>query len=125
MTEKEIIGKMNDFWAQSGKSKAEMSLKFKDISSEIIRAQNSSFGENQKNLLTLMLKPFQDQLIDFKKKIEATHEDNLKFDEQIKMLFSLNQTLSNEAENLTNALKGNKKIQGKIKFRRLCRTLYK
>lgn len=25
MTEKEIIGKMNDFWAQSGKSKAEMS----------------------------------------------------------------------------------------------------
>ena len=94
------------------KSKAEMSLKFKDISSEIIRAQNSSFGENQKNLLTLMLKPFQDQLIDFKKKIEATHEDNLKFDEQIKMLFSLNQTLSNEAENLTNALKGNKKIQG-------------
>lgn len=25
MTEKEIIGKMNDFWVQSGKSKAEMS----------------------------------------------------------------------------------------------------
>lgn len=25
MAEKEIIGKMNDFWAQSGKSKAEMS----------------------------------------------------------------------------------------------------
>lgn len=25
MTEKEITGKMNDFWAQSGKSKAEMS----------------------------------------------------------------------------------------------------
>lgn len=25
MTEKEIIGKMTDFWAQSGKSKAEMS----------------------------------------------------------------------------------------------------
>lgn len=25
MTEKEIVGKMNDFWAQSGKSKAEMS----------------------------------------------------------------------------------------------------
>ena len=25
MTEKEIIGKMNDFWTQSGKSKAEMS----------------------------------------------------------------------------------------------------
>ncbi len=94
------------------KSKLEMSLKFKDISNEVIKAQNSSFGENQKSLLSLILKPFQDQLSDFKKKIETTHEDNLKFDEQIKMLFSLNKNLSVEAENLANALKGNKKIQG-------------
>ena len=94
------------------KSKAEMSLKFKDISNEVIRTQNTSFNESQKSLLSLMLKPFQDQLLDFKKKIEMTHDDNIKFDEQIKMLFSLNQNLSNEAENLANALKGNKKIQG-------------
>ena len=87
-------------------------MKFKDISNEVIKAQNSSFGENQKSLLSLILKPFQDQLSDFKKKIETTHEDNLKFDEQIKMLFSLNKNLSVEAENLANALKGNKKIQG-------------
>ena len=44
--------------------------------------------------------------------MDASHDDNIKFDEQIKNLFNLNQSLSKEAENLANALKGNKKIQG-------------
>ncbi|MBR2300304.1 MAG: DNA recombination protein RmuC [Alphaproteobacteria bacterium] len=103
---------MSDKLAFLEKSKEEMSLKFKDISNEIIKAQNQTFGENQKNTLGLLLKPFQDQLVEFKKKIEESHDDNVKFDEQIKNLFSLNQTLSKEALHLSNALKGNKKIQG-------------
>ena len=103
---------MADKLAFLEKSKEEMSLKFKDISNEIIKAQNQTFGENQKNTLGLLLKPFQDQLAEFKKKIEESHDDNIKFDEQIKNLFALNQNLSKEALNLSNALKGNKKIQG-------------
>ncbi len=94
------------------KSKEEMSLRFKDISNEIIKAQNAQFGENQKMTLDLMLKPFSNQLLELKKKIEENHDDGIKFDEQIKNLFNLNQSLSQEALNLSNALKGNKKIQG-------------
>jgi len=94
------------------KSKEEMSLKFKDISNEIIKAQNTAFGQNQKTALDLMLKPFEGKLAELKKKMEESHDDRIKFDAQIKSLFDLNQSLSKEATNLSNALKGNKKIQG-------------
>lgn len=93
-------------------SKEEMSLRFKDISNQIIHSQNEQFGKEQKNSLSLLLKPFQEQMADFKQKVEKTHEDSIKFDEQIKNLLYLNQNLSKDAKDLSEALKGNKKIQG-------------
>lgn len=93
-------------------NKEELTLKFQNISNEVIKAQNATFNENQKNTMNFLLKPFADELSEFKKKMDASHDDSIKFDEQIKNLFNLNQSLSKEAENLANALKGNKKIQG-------------
>lgn len=93
-------------------NKQELSEKFQNISNEIIKAQNASFNENQKTTMNFILKPFADQLAEFKKKMDASHDDSVKFDEQIRHLFDLNNNLSKEAQNLTNALKGNKKIQG-------------
>lgn len=98
------------------KSKEELALKFRDISNEVIKAQNRQFGDEQKNAFTLLLKPFQEQMSEFKYKVEAAHQDSLKnkssFDEQFKTLLTLNQNLSKDAEDLSAALKGNKKIQG-------------
>lgn len=93
-------------------NKEELSLKFQNISNEVIKAQNAAFNENQKTTMNFLLKPFAEELSEFKKKMDASHDDSIKFDEQIKNLFNLNQSLSKEAENLANALKGNKKIQG-------------
>lgn len=107
---------MDDKLAYVEKSKEELALKFRDISNEIIKSQNQQFNEEQKNVLSLMLKPFQEQMAEFKHKVETVHEENIKskssFDEQMKNLFSLNQTLSKDAQDLSMALKGNKKIQG-------------
>lgn len=98
------------------KSKEELALKFRDISNEVIKAQNRQFGDEQKNAFTLLLKPFQEQMSEFKHKVETAHQDSLKnkssFDEQFKTLLTLNQNLSKDAEDLSAALKGNKKIQG-------------
>ena len=93
-------------------NKEELALKFQNISNEVIKAQNAAFNENQKTTMNFLLKPFAEELSEFKKKMDASHDDSIKFDEQIKNLFNLNQSLSKEAENLANALKGNKKIQG-------------
>lgn len=98
------------------KSKEEMSERFKNVSNEVIQTQQRRFNEEQKNVLNLMLEPFKQQIADFKTKVESAHEDSLKnkssFDEQLKNLLNLNQTLSKDAEDLSAALKGNKKIQG-------------
>ena len=98
------------------KSKDEMSERFKNVSNEVIQTQHRRFNEEQKNILNLMLEPFKQQIADFKTKVESANEESLKnkssFDEQFKNLLDLNQTLSKDAENLSAALKGNKKIQG-------------
>lgn len=93
-------------------NKEDMALKFRDISNQIIKAQNEHFGKEQKSSFELLLKPFQEQMADFKQKVEKTHEDSIKFDEQLKNLLYLNQNLSKDAKDLSQALKGNKKMQG-------------
>lgn len=114
------LSNQEHFWQEKlqymEKNKEDMALRFRDISNEILQNQNKQFGEEQKNAFTLLLKPFQEQLFEFKNKVETVHEDSLKnkssFDEQLKNLLNLNQTLSKDAKDLSAALKGNKKLQG-------------
>ena len=97
-------------------SKNDMSIKFRDISNEILRAQSTQINEVQKNNLNALLTPFREQLQSFKEEVSKANTENIKnkssFDEQFKSLLQLNQTLSNDAQNLTNALRGSKKMQG-------------
>ena len=97
-------------------SKNDMSMKFRDISNEILRAQSTQINEVQKNNLNALLTPFREQLQSFKEEVSKANTENIKnkssFDEQFKSLLQLNQTLSNDAQNLTNALRGSKKMQG-------------
>lgn len=97
-------------------NKNEMAVKFRDISGEILRMQSSQINEANKNNLSALLTPFREQLQSFKEEINKANTENIKnkssFDEQFKNLLQLNQTLSSDAQNLTNALRGSKKLQG-------------
>ena len=97
-------------------SKNDMAIKFRDISNEIIRMQSAQINETQKNNLSALLMPFREQLQNFKEEVSKANTENIKnktsFDEQFKNLMQMNQMLSNDAQNLTNALRGNKKMQG-------------
>lgn len=96
--------------------KEDLSLKFKNISSEIIRTQHETFATEQKNTLATIITPFTEQLKSFKSEVVAAREESIKsksgLDEQLKALSDLNKTLSKDAENLAEALKGGKKAQG-------------
>lgn len=97
-------------------SKNDMAIKFRDISNEIIRLQSSQINEAQKNNLSALLNPFREQLQSFKEEVNKANTESIKnkssFDEQFKNLLQLNQALSSDAQNLTNALRGSKKMQG-------------
>ena len=56
------------------KMKEELSLKFKDISNEIIKAQHESFSNEQKNTLSNILNPFSEQLKAFKSEVNTARE---------------------------------------------------
>lgn len=98
------------------KGKEELVLRFQSVSSEILKAQTSSFTEEQKKSLDAVLTPFKEQMADFKAKVEKAHEESIKnkssFDTQLRNLMDLNKNLSKDAQGLTDALRGNKKLQG-------------
>ncbi len=98
------------------KIKDEMTLKFKDISSEIIKNQHDTFSKAQQNTLSQILTPFTEQLNAFKSEVNQARTESIKnksnLDAQLNNLLNLNKTLSNDAQNLATALKGTSKAQG-------------
>jgi len=97
-------------------AKAELSNQFKTLASDILEEKARRFAEqNQQNLGTL-LDPLRTQLSEFKGKVEEVYvkegQERFALTEQVRQLMELNKTLSKDAVNLTNALKGSAKTQG-------------
>jgi len=98
------------------KSKETMSLQFKDLADKILDEKSKKFtAQNAENLDTI-LKPLGEKIKDFEKKISETnktnYEERLDLKNHIKTLTGLNNQLSEDAHNLTVALKGESKTQG-------------
>ena len=99
-----------------GDAKTALSDQFKTLANEILEEKSKRFAEqNQQNLGTL-LDPLRTQLNEFKGKVEEVYvkegQERFALTEQVKQLMELNKTLSRDATNLTNALKGSAKTQG-------------
>jgi DNA recombination protein RmuC len=93
-----------------------LSDQFKTLATEILEEKSRRFAEqNQQNLGTL-LDPLRTQLNEFKGKVEEVYvqegKERFALSEQVRQLMELNKTLSNDANNLTKALKGSAKTQG-------------
>lgn len=97
-------------------NKKDLELKFRNISNEILNVQSRRLNESQSQVLSAVLSPFRDQLKAFRDEVNKANTENIKnktsFDEQFKKLMDMNNCLSQDAQNLTNALRGSKKMQG-------------
>jgi DNA recombination protein RmuC len=98
------------------KMKNEMILQFKNISTDVVKEQKSEFDTHQKESLGNLLNPLNKQLEDFRKKIanldKNTCETKAEIKEKIDTLVNQTTLIGNKADNLADALKGDKKIQG-------------
>lgn len=94
----------------------EMKLQFSKLANDIFEQKSKVHAEQNKLQLDTILKPFKDQVDSFGKKIEANYITETKerhlLKDQIIQLRSLNERLSDDANNLTKALKGENKTQG-------------
>ena len=93
-----------------------MSKTFKEVANEGLVQQGKHLTEQQQKVLQDVLSPLRDRLKEFQDKVEAGQKEALTTHtalmEQIRTLSELNQSVSEEANSLTRALKGESKTQG-------------
>ncbi|WP_427901737.1 DNA recombination protein RmuC [Marinobacter bryozoorum] len=89
---------------------------FENLANRIFEQKSEHFSKQTRTSLDSLLNPFRDQIQDFRKRVEDVYttetKDRQALRSEIKSLQELNQQITEEAANLTRALKGDKKIQG-------------
>lgn len=91
-------------------------LEFENIANKILETKTEKFTELNKTNLKDILEPLGKNIEEFKKTVNETYDKESKerfsLGEKVKELAQLNQVISEEARNLTNALKSEAKTQG-------------
>lgn len=89
---------------------------FKNVASELLDDKKKIFVDENKRELNTLLAPFKNDLNQFKEKVEATRSDDIRdltsLKKELESLAGLNQQLSEDAKNLTSAMKSEVKMQG-------------
>ncbi|TBW59648.1 DNA recombination protein RmuC [Marinobacter halodurans] len=89
---------------------------FENLANRIFEQKSERFSQQTRTSLDSLLNPFREQLQDFRKRVEDVYttetRDRQALRSEIDALQKLNRQITEEAANLTRALKGDKKIQG-------------
>lgn len=108
--------KLEDQQTDLEKLQDKFRVEFKNLANEILEEKTQKFTEQNKIKLDEILKPLGEKIRDFEKKVDETYDKESKqrfsLEKEIKNLTDLNQQISKEASNLTNALKGQAKTRG-------------
>lgn len=90
---------------------------FENIANKILDTKTEKFTELNKTNLKTILEPLGKNITEFKTKVEEVYDKESKerfsLGEKVKELAQLNKVISEEAHNLTKALKGEAKTQGR------------
>ncbi len=89
---------------------------FENLANKILEEKSQKFTEQNKNQLDIILNPLKDKIRDFEQKVENVYKvesaERNSLKGEIKSLIELNKQISEEANNLVKALKGDTKKQG-------------
>lgn len=106
-TQKEEMKQLNQKFSQE----------FENIANRILEEKSEKFTASNKTNIEALLKPLGENLDKFKNKVEEVYDKESKerfsLGEKVRELAALNQVISEEAKNLTRALKGESKTQGR------------
>jgi DNA recombination protein RmuC len=92
------------------------STEFENIANKILDEKSQKFTDQNKTNLDLILNPLKEKIKDFETKVEKAYKEEsterITLKTEIKNLIDLNKQISQDANNLANALKGENKTQG-------------
>jgi DNA recombination protein RmuC len=113
---KNLLDKLQEQRREMEALNEKLTLQFKNLANEIFEEKSRKFTEQNKSNIFDLLKPLGEKILEFEKKVDDTHKDNISRNsalrEQLENLQRLNVQMTREAENLTRALRGDTKTQG-------------
>lgn len=93
-----------------------LTAEFENIASKILKERSDEFSLSNHKNLSEILNPLKERIQNFEKKVDETYDkelrDKISLREEVRKLTELNARVSEEANNLTKALKGDVKKQG-------------
>ena len=97
-------------------AKEALTNQFKNLANEILEDKSKRFTEQNAASLDALLKPLQTKLTEFKEQVNTSYgneaRERFALKSEIERLASLNLRMSDETRSLTQALKGDSKVQG-------------
>ena len=94
----------------------QLTEQFENLANRILNNSRVQLSQENQEKLGLLLDPLKERIASFEKKVESAHQDNsLKtalLREELQKLAAANLQISEDAKNLTSALKGDQKTQG-------------
>lgn len=113
---KNVQGKLETQKKELEEIQNRLKTEFKNIANELLEDKSKKFTEQNKENLETILNPLRDRIKDFEEKVDKTYKaesaERISLKEQLKYLTELNKQVSEEANNLAKALKGDSKKQG-------------
>jgi len=93
-----------------------LTVEFENIATKILKERSDEFSVSNHKNLSEILNPLKERIQLFEKKVDETYDkelrDKISLREEVRKLTELNTRVSEEANNLTKALKGDVKKQG-------------
>lgn len=93
-----------------------LTTEFENIASKLLKERSDEFSATNTKNISEILNPLKERILQFEKKVDDTYDkelrDKISLREEVRKLTELNTRVSEEANNLTKALKGDVKKQG-------------
>ena len=111
-----LVQKLAEQKTQLEDLQAQFTKEFENLANKILDDKSKKFTEQNETQLRNILDPLKDRIRDFEKRVNETHNESAiersALKEQLGIMAKMNQRMSEEALNLTKALKGDSKKQG-------------
>jgi DNA recombination protein RmuC len=111
-----LDAKLNEQKAELEQLQTRMTMEFENIANRLLAERGKELNAQQQEKLTDILKPLQVRIKDFEDKVQKAYDEEgrqrFALKSEIMRLVEQNQRLSQEADNLTKALKGDTQAQG-------------
>jgi len=108
--------KLTEQKSEIEKLQEKFTKEFENLANRIFDKNTSKFSEQSKSNLQEILNPLKEKIFEFQTKVEDTNKESIdrfaSLRQQLLTLSEMNQRISQDAQNLTKALKGDTKTQG-------------